>query len=66
MNPAQGVAADIELAGIVAEDDGLGQEAVRLDAAPQRALGGEADRVLDGLQRLTVASGARCVDARRA
>ena len=32
--------ADIELAGIIADDDGIGQKAMRLDAAPQGALGG--------------------------
>ena len=34
--------ADVELAGGVADDHGIGQEAVRRDAAPQRALGGDA------------------------
>jgi hypothetical protein len=33
--------ADIELTGIVADDDGVGQKAVRLDATPQGALGGD-------------------------
>ena len=41
MNPAQAMLADIELTGIVADDHGVGEEAVRLDAAPQRRLGGE-------------------------
>ena len=36
---------DIELAGIVAEDDAVAQEAMRLDAAPQRTLGGDARRI---------------------
>ena len=31
--------ADIELTGVVADDDGVGEEAVRPDAAPQRPLG---------------------------
>ena len=30
MDPTQGVLADIELAGIVADNDGLGREAIRL------------------------------------
>src|SRR5450755_2069243 len=38
MDPAQAVLADIELTGIVADDDGVGQEAMRLDTAPQGAL----------------------------
>ena len=38
MDPTQGVPADIELAGIVADDHRVGEQAVRLDAAPQRAL----------------------------
>ena len=45
MDPAQGVLADIELAGIVADDHRLGQQAMRLDGSPERALGGEAHRV---------------------
>src|SRR5207253_6204273 len=40
MNPAQAMLADIELTGVVANDHGVGEEAVRLDAAPQRRLGG--------------------------
>ena len=51
MDPAQAVLADIELAGIVADDDGVGQKAVRLDAAPQRALGGDPDRIGIDLER---------------
>ena len=45
MNPAQAVLADIELAGIVADDHGVGQEAARLDAAPQRAFGCDHHRI---------------------
>src|ERR1700692_2310723 len=41
MNPTQAVLADIELTGVVADDHGVGEEAVRLDAAPQRRLGGD-------------------------
>src|SRR5215470_18559185 len=41
MNPAQGVRADFELTGIIADDHRLGQQAVGLDAAPQRRLGGD-------------------------
>ena len=49
MDPAQGVAADVELAGVVADNDHVAQEAVGLDAAPQRALRGDQQGVgLDG------------------
>jgi len=34
VDPAEGMMADIELAGVVAEDDGVGEEAVIEDAAP--------------------------------
>ena len=45
MDPAQAVRADVELPGVIADDDGVGQEAMRLDAAPQGALGGDHDRI---------------------
>src|SRR5713101_7637737 len=45
MDPAQAVRADIELPGIIADDDGVGQEAMRLDAAPQGALAGDQYRI---------------------
>ena len=45
MHPAQGMLADIELAGIIAEDDRIRQEIVRRHGAPQRAFGGDQDRV---------------------
>src|SRR3984893_3207164 len=41
MNPTQAMLADVELTGVVADDHGVGKEAVRLDAAPQRRLGGD-------------------------
>src|SRR5271163_614094 len=41
MNPAQAVLANIELPGIVADDYTVAQKAVGLDAAPQRAFGGD-------------------------
>ncbi len=41
MNPAQAVLTDVELTGVIADDHGVGEEAVRLDAAPQRPLGGD-------------------------
>ena len=41
MDPAQAVLADIELTSVVADDDGVGREAMRLDPAPQGALGGD-------------------------
>jgi hypothetical protein len=37
------------LTGVIADNHGVGQEAVRLDAAPQGALGGDRDRI--GLDR---------------
>jgi len=39
------VAVERELAGVVGEDDGVGQQAMRLDAAPQRPFGGDPDRI---------------------
>ena len=37
--------ADIELAGIVGDDHRLGEQAVGLDAAPQRRFGGDPHRI---------------------
>ncbi len=45
MDPAQGVPVERELAGIVGEDHRVGQEPVRLDAAPDRTLGRDPDRI---------------------
>ena len=45
VNPAQGMPADIELTGVVAEDHGVGQQSVRLDGAPQSAFGGDPHRL---------------------
>ena len=45
MDPAQAVRADVELPGVIADDDGVGQEAMRLDTAPQGTLGGDHDRI---------------------
>ena len=45
VHPAKGVQADIELTGVVADDHGVGQEAVSFDAAPQCAFGGNQHRV---------------------
>src|SRR5882757_568849 len=45
MDPAQAVLTDVELTGVVADDDGIWQKAMRLDAAPQGALGGNHDRI---------------------
>src|SRR6267142_6483093 len=50
MDPAQAVLTDVELPGIVADNHGVGQEAVRLDAAPQRSLGGDQHRIGVDLQ----------------
>ena len=41
VDPAQAMRADIELAGVVADDHGVGEQAMRLDAAPQSAFGGD-------------------------
>ena len=51
MDPAQGVAADLELAGIVADDHRVAEQAVRLDAAPQRAFGGDQHGIGRDLER---------------
>jgi hypothetical protein len=45
MDPTQSVPVDRELAGIIGQDDRIGQEAVRPDAAPHRSFGGEAHRI---------------------
>ena len=45
MDPAQGMRADFELTGIIADDHRLGQQAVGLDAAPQGRLGGDQHRI---------------------
>ncbi len=41
VDPAQAMLADIELAGVVADDHSVGEQAMRLDAAPQSAFGGD-------------------------
>src|SRR5260370_15937529 len=51
MHPAQGMAADLELAGIIADDDGVVEEAMRRDAAPERAFGGDLHRIGVDLER---------------
>ena len=45
MNPAQAVGADLELPGIVAHDHGAGEQAMGLDAAPERPFGSDLDRI---------------------
>jgi len=45
------MAADGELAGIVAEDDGITQQPVCPDTAPQRTLGGDLHRIGGDRQR---------------
>jgi hypothetical protein len=45
MHPAQRVRADIELSGIVGQDDGILDEAVVHDGAPHGAFGGDCHRV---------------------
>ena len=52
VDPAQRMVADVKLAGIVADDDGVVEKAVRLDAAPQRAFGGDHRRVDRAGERL--------------
>src|SRR5258708_30495018 len=51
MNPAQAVLTDIELAGVIADDDGVGQKAMHLDAAPQGALGRDQHRIRIDFER---------------
>ena len=45
MDPAQCVLADLELPGIIAQHHGIAQEVVRVDAAPDRCLGGDLHRI---------------------
>ena len=49
MDPAQAVLTDDELAGVVADNDRVGQKTMRFDAAPQGAFGGDPHRDRDGL-----------------
>ena len=51
VHPAQRVPADVELSGVVAENHGLAQEFVRVDAAPRRALGDDPLRLRREAQR---------------
>jgi len=51
VNPAQRVPADVELPGVVAQNHGVAQEFVRLNAAPQRRFGGDPHWVRRDLQR---------------
>ena len=50
MHPAERVAADVELASVIAEDHHLTQQPMRLDAAPQRPFGGDTDWIRRDLQ----------------
>ncbi len=45
MDPAQGMRADLELTGIIADDHRCGQQIMGLDTAPQRRLGGDQHRI---------------------
>jgi len=45
MHPAKAVFTDIELASVIADDDGIGQQAMGFDAPPQRTLSGYLDRI---------------------
>ena len=51
MDPAQAVLADIELTGVVTDDDGVGQKVMGFDAAPQGAFGGDRDRIGGDFER---------------
>ena len=51
MNPAQAVLAELELTGIVADDDRVGQQAVGLDAAPECGFSGDLHRIGGDLER---------------
>ena len=50
VDPAQRMPTDDELTGIIADHDGIAQEAMVMDAAPQSALGGDLHRVRGDLQ----------------
>jgi hypothetical protein len=50
MHPTQRMPADGKLASVVTDDHHIAQQSVRLDAAPQRAFGGDAGRVGRDLQ----------------
>lgn len=45
MDPAQSMLDDLELAGVIADNDGVAEQAVLLDAAPERAFGGDLHRI---------------------
>jgi hypothetical protein len=45
MHPTQSMVSDVELAGVIADDDHVAEKLVRVDTAPQRALGGDLHRV---------------------
>ncbi len=45
MDPAQGMLADVELPGVVAEDNRVAQEPVGVHRSPQCALGGDTHRI---------------------
>src|SRR5271166_2209700 len=51
VNPAQRMVANVELPGIVTQHNRVAQEFMRLDTAPQGALGGDPNRVWRGAQR---------------
>ena len=51
VDPAQAMRADIELAGVVADDHAVAEQAMRLDAAPRSAFGGDQDGIGMNLQR---------------
>ena len=50
MDPTQRMSANGKLTGIIADDDGVAQEAVGMNAAPQCALGRDLHRVWSDVQ----------------
>ena len=51
VNPAKLMSADVELSSVIAQDRGVAQKFMCLNAAPQCALGGDPDRVRRDLKR---------------
>ena len=50
VNPPQRVMSDVELACVIAQHDGVAEELVRLDAAPQGSLDGDLNRIRRDVQ----------------
>ena len=45
LHPTKTVLTNVELTGIIADDNGIGQQAMSFDAPPQRPLSGDLDRI---------------------